>query len=623
MKSLILLMRYVIILIIIAISITLAQYHPYESSPFGFHPAKVTSFGYPNIGYFDAEYIGIHWTREAVYAFWFFVQPELFDTTLDFSFYDNQYSVIPDSICILGNIAPQGGRDEGRCLDSSWLPVDSVQYVRFVLRTIERYDGDGFADMPGLTNPIKYWQVGNEPDGSERLHFARLQKMTYHAIKEADSTAQVLIGGCTGFPYGYIYAYNRRFAPFVEELAGCCFDIFDMHWYGEANGEYNLMDTESREDALAYICDHLIANGYSPDLPIWITEMGTYSGDPLPMGPHYDPLFQSEAQQAADLFKRYVYPLSKGVKKVFMAFGLIEGFMYDGGYFDFTGLIYDGWGPYDQGLGAKKLGYYTYKKMTELLGNCSWETVDDLSIPDSHVFICKVERVSAPVAIAWWDYYRDPHYSVGDSLLIFIPLMEADSLVINNVVPHCSLGIEILDYETAFEMDTIVVIRDTLKLRLGKDPVILELLNPVAIMEKRNDLFPKNFALLVCPNPFNESTTIMLDFGSSAKAQLHHEDLIGIKIYDINGRLVCSPFTITLFGMFPELSSTELFESGETQEDSDNFLTPKMWGKLSRESGTKGKEFVWTPESFLPSGIYFIRAEMVNKCITTRVVYLR
>lgn len=42
----------------------------------------------------------------------------------------------------------------------------------------------------------------------------------------------------------------------------------------------------------------------------------------------------------------------------------MEGFKYDGGYFDFTGLIYDGWGAGDPGLGVRKLSYYTYRKMT-------------------------------------------------------------------------------------------------------------------------------------------------------------------------------------------------------------------------------------------------------------------
>ncbi|UCE17334.1 MAG: hypothetical protein JSV84_10560, partial [Gemmatimonadota bacterium] len=109
-----------------------------EDSPFGFHPAKVARPGYPDNGYIDATNIGIGWTREGLYAFWFLVQPDLEQPVYDFTVYDEQWSAVPAEMRILGNIAPQGPRDEGRCLPGSWLPVDEVQYVDFVKATVER-----------------------------------------------------------------------------------------------------------------------------------------------------------------------------------------------------------------------------------------------------------------------------------------------------------------------------------------------------------------------------------------------------------------------------------------------------------------------------------------------------
>ncbi|MBN2542609.1 hypothetical protein JXI42_07050 [bacterium] len=581
--------------ILFTVSVLSAEYHPHEKSPFGFHPAKVVAPSYPDIGYIDAEYIGIRWTREGIYAFWFLVQPELSDTTLDFTFYDNQYSIIPDSICILGNIAPQGGRDEGRCLGSSWLPVDSALYVRFVRMTIERYDGDGISDMPGLTNPIKYWQVGNEPDGSPRIHFPRLQRMTYDAIKEADPEAQVLIGGCTGFPHAYIHQYDIRFAPFMEELAGCCFDIFDMHWYGEANGEYNLVDTESRVNVLQYIHDNLVANGYPPDIPIWITEMGTYSGDPVPMGPHYNPPFQSERQHAGDLFKRNVFPFSRGVKKVFMAFGLIEGFNHDTGYFDFTGLIYDGWGPYDMSLGAKKLGYYTYKKMTEMLEGCEWEAGEDLSIIDSNIFIFRVERDSSPVLISWWDYYRDPHYSPGDTITFSVYDIACDSARITNVVPHYDLGIEVVEYSEAFDVDNVEISGDSLVLNLGVNPIIVEPMGDVGIKDQRSYFHPNEYEILAYPNPFNSTCHISTPFGS------------WIKIYNITGRVVFS-LECTI------LECTKRLGASITSENNCSNAVTGLHAN---------GEFLWRPNPTLNSGIYFIKATSGEQTVTKRIVYLK
>ena len=66
---------------------------------------------------------------------------------------------------------------------------------------VERYDGDGVDDMPGLRVPVRAWQVDNEPDAlasGSWEDYARLQEITYRAIKEAFPEAKVLMGGQTG-----------------------------------------------------------------------------------------------------------------------------------------------------------------------------------------------------------------------------------------------------------------------------------------------------------------------------------------------------------------------------------------------------------------------------------------
>ena len=42
-------------------------------------------------------------------------------------------------------------------------PCSMDDYKTFLLKLIDRYDGDGSNDMPGLTKPIKYWDIMNEP----------------------------------------------------------------------------------------------------------------------------------------------------------------------------------------------------------------------------------------------------------------------------------------------------------------------------------------------------------------------------------------------------------------------------------------------------------------------------
>jgi len=457
--------------------------HPNGGSPFGFHPAGVFKPGYPDNGFVDAANIGVKWAREGVYALWFVVQPELGDPTYNFTLYDRQYGNIPTDVSILANIAPQGRIDEGRCLPGSWMPVDDAQYTAFVTATVERYDGDGVDDMPGLANPIKYWQVGNEPNEQIQSDFAGLQRITYQAIKQACPDCMVMIGGATSFPDNYVANFDANFAPILAELGGQYVDVFDFHWYGTATGEYRLRDAATSQDVYDHIRTTLTANGFSPGLPIWITEMGAYSGDPADLPFAALPL-QTERQQASDYFKRFIYPLSRGVDKVFPAFGLMEGFKHDDSYFDHTGLIYDGEDTGDLGLGVKKLGYYTYKKMTEMLEGADWSTLTTLhdGTDSDHLYLFRVEKACTelsrsdgpPIHIAWWDYFDKPVYTPGDTKPITLTDLTGTTITVTTVVPAADTGQDVTDYATAFTVATYPVSDGSATILLGEDPVLVE-----------------------------------------------------------------------------------------------------------------------------------------------------
>ena len=75
------------------------------------------------------------------------------------------------------------------------------EYIKYVDTLIERYDGDGINDMPGLENliPIKYWQFSNEPWGSYFLgdtgQYVEMYDSTRKALKAADPDAKI-VGLC-------------------------------------------------------------------------------------------------------------------------------------------------------------------------------------------------------------------------------------------------------------------------------------------------------------------------------------------------------------------------------------------------------------------------------------------
>jgi hypothetical protein len=442
----------------------------YEDSPFGFHPANIYKIGYPDNGFVDAQNIGVRWHRPSVYAFWFLIQPSLNDAIYDWTMYDEQYGLVPQGMNILANIAPENpGSPQGYTLQGSYIPVDEEKYSEFVRLTVERYDGDGTDDMPGLTNPIKYWQVGNEPH-ADLSGFADLQRITYLAIKEADSNATVLIGGVAGFPNNYVRQFDSVYSSILANLAGQYVDVFDFHWYGTAMGEYRLKDTITGEDIYEHVRATLTANGFSLDLPIWITEMGSYSGNPS--GHQF--CFQTEKQQAYDYLKRCVYPLSLGVKKIFPAFGLMEGFKHNDGYFDHTGLIYDGDGSNDRGLGVKKLSYYTYKLMVEKLECSDWDYIETIidGTDNVHAYNFTKKDTDKPIWVVWWDYFDD----AGSSETITLDVGDIESVKITEAVPDAESGVDLNenDYPGFFKTETKQVTDGKVTITLGKNPVFVE-----------------------------------------------------------------------------------------------------------------------------------------------------
>ncbi|HDP70599.1 MAG TPA: hypothetical protein ENN38_07340 [Actinobacteria bacterium] len=256
----------------------------------------------------------------------------------------------------------------------------------------------------------------------------------------------------------------------MAKLNGKYFDIFDFHWYGNATGDYLKV-----RDIYEYIKQKIDERDLSPTEGYWITEMGgTYSGDPLPLKFEngYDPPFQTEKQQAIDLVKRYVYSLSIGVEKVFMAFGLKEGFKYDEGYFDFTGFIYDGKYEYDKGKGVKKLSYYTYKLMTEKLEDSDWDNIETVIDGTDNVYAYKFTNQGKPVWVVWWDYFDDS----GSSKTITLNVGNINSAKITEAVPNADSGAEIdeNDYPNFFKTETKIVSGGNVTITLGGSLVFIE-----------------------------------------------------------------------------------------------------------------------------------------------------
>lgn len=290
--------------------------------------------------------IGIKWVRPGGDIYWPAVQPTpeaIKDGIFDWSGTDIFFGKVPQGVNILATIdaLAWGVNVHPAFKPGTWQFVHEAaerDYIKFVKEVVERYDGDGYKDMPGLANPIKYWQIGNEPalrplkgieDANRELDwkgFSRLVEISYKAIKESDADAKVALAGlAAGYPPDYandlffrkmcLREREEFYIPLLENLQGRYIDIFDIHYYGVIEKDGSVRPEgwgwEGMKQAYDFFRRKLDENGYK-NTEIWFTETATPSA---PFGERF---------QAINLVKRFVYSLTFGVKKVFW-WNMIEG----------------------------------------------------------------------------------------------------------------------------------------------------------------------------------------------------------------------------------------------------------------------------------------------------------
>jgi len=163
-------------------------------------------------------------------------------------------------------------------------------YKNYIATLVERYDGDGINDMPGLENltPIKYWQFSNEPYNNGYFlgtpeHYVKMYKITRAAIKSADSTAKIVglcMTSCNGtFKWEYFDTTTDSFKTIdygtwqealqylIKSIGLDNIDVVSHHIYS------------STQNFIKWISD--LRDIIGENKPIWITETGFQNSDPF------------------------------------------------------------------------------------------------------------------------------------------------------------------------------------------------------------------------------------------------------------------------------------------------------------------------------------------------------
>lgn len=421
--------------------------------------------------YGHALNIGSRWVRPGfANLLWKLTQPtaaHLKNELYDWGFADRIYGRVPRGMHTLFTVSVSQGIWPG-----TWQFVSAEaekSYLQFIRALVERYDGDGKNDMPGLMSPVKHWQVDNEPMTFSGLNmdwqgFGHIVEITYRAIKEADPEATVALGGLAG---GEAHSMSdplfqkqltEFYFPLLRRLQGRYIDIFDIHYYGTPAG--GSLGWQGMKDIYSTVRRALDENGYS-NTEIWFTETATASRP------------DDERAQAGDLVKRFIFPLSFGAAKVFW-WNMIEGEhpLADNKPSDHFGLVYDGVLPADLGYGVKKLSYYTYKKIIDVLEGSDWKSIKAVQESDG-IFIYRMRKQGQSVWVAW----NENH----ESTQVRIRLDRGATAVrITEAVPKYTSGKEVTDYRSAFRSvvrnDLLESTPPQLALKLGSTPVFVEVL---------------------------------------------------------------------------------------------------------------------------------------------------
>ncbi|MBE0429271.1 MAG: hypothetical protein IBX61_05300 [Thermoleophilia bacterium] len=247
---------------------------------------------------------------------------------------------------------------------------------------------------------IKIWKVGNEPNVSlvDPGEFPRIFFAGERVIREMCADCKIILAGVALRHPSEAEAkniYRDILAGMAEESEGRTpFDVFDLHMYGVARQEDELISNFHDFRRI------LRESGFDDsEVEYWLTETGTYTG--VPADPPGSPA-QTEEDQAAELVRRFVASLGAGLSRVSWA-RPYENYRYlsepEDGYYDLAGLVYNGLGQ-EAALGieagTRKLSWHAYRTLVSKVEGFS--EVRELA-PGNYEFAFGSGR--RPVYVVW------------------------------------------------------------------------------------------------------------------------------------------------------------------------------------------------------------------------------
>jgi hypothetical protein len=312
--------------------------------------------------------------------------------------------------------APDDAFSNGRALSSCPIRAEmEAAWGRMVGALVERYDGDGQGDMPGLLGNVRVdIQVENEAANSELWDFGetdrvaaadrylRLLELAYQAKQSAGPGTQVILAGliqpnllarCDGQPGapGCGAATVQRNLAFTRRVLTrpALFDAVDVHFFVYYRFEPDYVDAgvqwvRSQMQQLGYqrpihglewtgaMMLHVASEGYadefggyfpfSGEFPTQAAFQAMYAALDQPQNVVYREWF--EAEQAGEFAKLFANMLAQGVGRlVHVQYADFRpGAPWDNVWWNWQGVM-----KYVGGTPIRKPSYYTYNLLASRL----------------------------------------------------------------------------------------------------------------------------------------------------------------------------------------------------------------------------------------------------------------
>jgi hypothetical protein len=448
-----------------------AQASPYQDSPFGFLDVPPTNFeSYSDLGahWLNGGREGYDWNRiESIRGRYDFSEHDQEICNFYKKGQNLKYTIRPINAIygtrwVEGNLAATDEYPDGYL--NNW--------AAFVQKFAERYDGDGIEDAPCLSKiAIRHYQLVHELAPIERSYwqnhrdqYAEVFAITYEAMKKG-------CGDCILYlPVPHISELNQG-QNFLSDVLGYLKgknlpDIgFDYHYWSIDLSKPPSENWKTRGE------DYRTSIEYINRIEALASTYG-FSGSNIISGESgMAGTLQMEPYQAGYVIRSYVANLANGQKKQFWTSVVEYSHYNDTSIFAHTGLIHNP--KNSDGLSHKKLAYYAYKKMTEILEGSDWSAVQTVR-EAGDVYVYQFTRNGAPVYVAWWDYFNDPAYTPGKTMPVTITGLTGNTVLATEAVPPFSSGAEVTEYATAFRQQSLPVTNGTVTVQLGESPVFVE-----------------------------------------------------------------------------------------------------------------------------------------------------